>query len=101
MTHRPGRTFGGTLIIAIMLILGAGAWSTRNTTHASRALGWATVHAATMPKTLDGLAVFPVAYRLAAFQHLSSEERSALWREQLARLAADPALTPAQAKFVT
>jgi len=101
MTNRPGRIFGSALIIAIMLSLVAGVWSTRNTTQASRARDWATVHASTMPKTLDGFAAFPAAYRLAAFRQLSPADRSMLWREQLQRVATDATLTPAQARFVT
>jgi hypothetical protein len=100
MSKRYRHTFGSALIIAIVLTVAAGAWSTRHTTTTSRADAWAAVHAATMPKTLDGFAAFPIAYRWAALQHLTPAERSALWREQLQRLATDPTLTPEQARFV-
>jgi hypothetical protein len=66
-----------------------------------RATAWAASHAASLPQTLEELAAYPPDYRREILKALPPEAKSALWRAQLRKFAADrPTLTAEQVAFV-
>jgi hypothetical protein len=60
---------------------------------------WAQQYAGTRP-TLDDLAPFDRAHRLAIFTAIRPDARAALWREQLTRFESQPDLTASQRALV-
>jgi hypothetical protein len=66
----------------------------------ARASEWVEAMGDALPRTLDGLSAYPLAYRKAAFRELTAAERSAAWREQLDAFRGNHELSKAQDDFL-
>ena len=64
-------------------------------------LAWVQQHADSLPRTLDELSAYPVAFRRVIINVVSHERRAALWQAHLRTfLGADTALSAEQRVFV-
>ena len=98
MAHRSRRVLRMVLSVSALLLATSGAALSFVDTRPSnvRAAEWARGMGTSLPRTLDALSAYPVAFRKAAFRELTPAERSQLWHEHLEVFRNTHALTKEQ-----
>ncbi|HSC05430.1 MAG TPA: bacteriocin fulvocin C-related protein, partial [Steroidobacteraceae bacterium] len=89
-----------TLALALLASLAAATGLDR-TPACQRAAAWVTAHASELPTTLEDIAKHPRPIRIAIFNALPYEVRSALWHDQLKRFRQTHRLNSTQEQLVT
>jgi hypothetical protein len=100
------RTFAWRLAVALVVsavvapLLAVGVELSERLPPSERAAEWASRNNGSLPTTLDGIASFPTAYRLAIFRASSPEAKAAIVREQFRRFAEQESLNAVQVDLV-